>query len=107
MPFFMVQASYSVPATAAMIKNPQDRAAAVKPIIERMGGKMHGLWLSFGEFDIVGIAEMPDNVSAAALAMAIGASGGMSAYRTTPLLTMAEATQAMSKAGGVKYKPPK
>ena len=107
MPFFMVQASYSVPATAAMIKNPQDRAAAVKPIIERMGGKMHGLWLSFGEFDIVGIAEMPDNVSAAALAMAVGASGGMSAYRTTPLLTMAEATQAMSKAGGVKYKPPK
>ena len=107
MPFFMVQASYSVPATAAMIKNPQDRAAAVKPIIERMGGKMHGLWLSFGEFDIVGIAEMPDNVSAAALAMAIGASGGMSAYRTTPLLTMAESIEAMSKAGGVKYKPPK
>ena len=107
MPFFMVQASYSVTATAAMIKNPQDRAAAVKPIIERMGGKMHGLWLSFGEFDIVGIAEMPDNVSAAAMAMAIGASGAMSSYRTTPLLSMAEATSAMSKAGGVKYKPPK
>lgn len=107
MPFFMVQASYSVPATAAMIKNPQDRAAAVKPIIERMGGKLHGAWLSFGEYDIVVIAEVPDNVSAAALAMAVGASGGMSAYRTTPLLTMAESIEAMSKAGGVKYKPPK
>ena len=107
MPFFMVQASYSVPATAAMIKNPQDRAAAVKPIIERMGGKLHGAWLSFGEYDVVVIAEVPDNVSAAALAMAVGASGGMSAYRTTPLLTMAESIEAMSKAGGVKYKPPK
>lgn len=107
MSFYMVQASYSVTATAAMIKNPQDRAAAVKPLIERMGGKLHGAWLSFGEYDIVVIAEVPDNVSAAALAMAVGASGGMSAYRTTPLLTMAEATQAMSKAGGVKYKPPK
>ena len=107
MPFFMVQASYSVSATAAMIKNPQDRAAAVKPLIERMGGKLHGAWLSFGEYDIVVIAEVPDNVSAAALAMAVGASGGMSAYRTTPLLTMAESIEAMSKAGGVKYKPPK
>ena len=107
MPFFMVQASYSESATAAMIKNPQDRAAAVKPVVERMGGKLHGVWLSFGEYDVVVIAEMPDNVSAAALAMAIGASGGMSAYRTTPLLTMAESIEAMSKAGGVKYKPPK
>ena len=107
MPFFMVQASYSVSATAAMIKNPQDRAAAVKPVVERIGGKLHGAWLSFGEYDVVVIAEMPDNVSAAALAMAVGASGGMSSYRTTPLLSMAEATSAMSKAGGVKYKPPK
>ena len=107
MSFYMVQASYSVTATAAMIKNPQDRGAAVKPLIERMGGKLHGAWLSFGEYDIVVIAEVPDNVSAAALAMAVGASGGMSAYRTTPLLTMAESIEAMSKAGGVKYKPPK
>jgi uncharacterized protein with GYD domain len=90
-----------------MIKNPQDRAAAVRPIIERMGGKLHGLWLTFGKYDVVAIAEMPDNVSAAALSMAIGASGGMSDYRTTPLLTVAEATEAMKKAGKVGYQPPK
>lgn len=107
MPLFMVQACYGTSATTAMVKNPQDRAAAVKPVVERMGGKLHGAWLSFGEYDVVVIAEMPDNVSAAALALAVGASGAMSSYRTTPLLTMAEATSAMSKAGGVKYKPPK
>jgi uncharacterized protein with GYD domain len=107
MPFFLAQASYSSQATAAMIKNPQDRAAAVRPMIERMGGKLHGLWLTFGKYDVVAIAEMPDNVSAAALAMAIGASGGMSEYRTTPLLTVAEATEAMKKAGKVGYQPPK
>lgn len=72
-----------------------------------MGGKLHGLWLAFGKYDIVGIAEMPDNVSAAAIAMAIGSSGGMSAYSTTPLMTMAEGTEAMKKAGGVGYQPPK
>ena len=106
MPFYLVQASYSAQATAAMVKKPQDRAAAVQPLIKRMGGKLHGLWLAFGEYDVVGIAEMPDNVSAAAFSMAIGSSGAMSAYRTTPLLTMAEATKAMKKAGGVAYRAP-
>ena len=70
MPFFLIQASYSVQATASMVKNPQDRAAAVRPMIERMGGKLHGFWLAFGEYDIVAIAEMPDNASAAAISMA-------------------------------------
>ena len=107
MPFYLVQASYSAQATAAMIKNPQDRAAAVRPVIERMGGKLHGLWFSFGEYDAIVIAEMPDNVSAGAVAMAVGSSGGVSAYRTSPLLTTAEAMEAMKKASGVGYQPPK
>ena len=107
MAFYLIQASYSAQATGAMIKNPQDRAAAVRPMIERAGGKLHGLWLSFGEYDVVAVTEMPDNVSAAALSMAIGASGAMSAFRTTPMLTVAEATEAMKKAGGAGYQPPK
>ncbi len=107
MPFYLVQASYTSQATAAMVKSPQDRAAAVRPVIERMGGKLHGLWFAFAEYDAVVIAEMPDNVSAAAVAMAVGSSGGISSYRTTPLLTTAEAMDAMKKAGGVGYQPPK
>ena len=107
MPFFLIQASYTSQATAAMIQNPQDRAAAVRPVIERMGGKLHGLWLAFGEYDVVAITEVPDHVSAAALSMAIGASGALSAYRSTPLITTAEATQAMKKAAGAGYQPPK
>jgi len=107
MPSFMIQASYTAQATASMVKNPQDRAAAIRPMIERMGGKLHGLWLAFGEYDVVVIVDMPDNVSAAAISMAVGSSGAMSAYRTTPLLTVAEATDAMKKAAGVTYQAPK
>ncbi len=107
MPLYMVQGSYSGQATAAMVKNPQDRAAAIRPMIERMGGKLQDLWLCFGEYDIVAIAELPDNVTAAAMAMAIGSSGAMTAYRTTPLITAADAKKAMKKAGGVGYQPPK
>lgn len=47
-------------------------------MIEKAGGKLHGLWFTFGETDIVAIAEMPNNISAAAMSMAIGASGVMS-----------------------------
>jgi uncharacterized protein with GYD domain len=107
MSFYLVQASYSAAAYGAMVSHPQDRAAAVRPLIEKMGGKLHGIWLSFGEFDVVAIAEMPDAISTAAFAMSVGASGAMGAFRTTPLLTMGEATEAMKKAGGVGYQAPK
>ena len=107
MPFYLIQASYTAQAVGAMIKNPQDRAAAVAPMMEKMGGKLHGLWFTFGEYDIVAIAETPDAVTAAAISMAIGSSGAMSTYRTTPLMTSAEATDAMKKAGGVAYQAPK
>jgi uncharacterized protein with GYD domain len=107
MTFYLIQASYTSHAVAAMIKNPQDRAAAVRPMIERAGGKLHGLWFAYGEFDIVAIAEMPDNVSATAISMAIGASGTMSSYRSTPLMTSGEAVEAMQKAAAVSYPAPK
>jgi uncharacterized protein with GYD domain len=107
MTFYLIQASYTPQAIAAMIKNPQDRAAAVRPIMERMGGKLHGLWFAFGESDIVAIAEMPSDISAAAVSMAIGATGAMSSYRSTALMTSAQAVEAMQKASATGYQPPK
>jgi uncharacterized protein with GYD domain len=51
------------------------------------------------------ICEMPDNSSAAAFALAVGAGGTVSSYRTTVLLTPEEAVQAMTKASESSYKP--
>lgn len=55
-------------------------------MIEKAGGKLHGLWFTFGDTNIVAIAEMPNKLSAAAISMAIsmaiGASGVMSSYRS-------------------------
>jgi uncharacterized protein with GYD domain len=107
MAYYLIQASYASQAVAAMVKNPQDRAAAIRPMIEKAGGKLHGLWFTFGDTDIVAIAEMPDNVSAAAISMAIGATGAMSSYRSTPLMTSGEAVEAMQKAASVSYQAPK
>jgi uncharacterized protein with GYD domain len=51
------------------------------------------------------VVEMPDNVSAAAFAMAISAGGSCKAVKTTPLLTAQEGLEAMKKAAGSGYKP--
>ncbi len=105
MPSYLFQVSYTAEALATMIKRPQDRAEAVRKPIEKLGGKVVGFWLSFGDYDVVGIFEMPDNVSAAAFALAIAAGGACKSVKTTPLLSVEDGLAAMKKAAGSGYKP--
>ena len=102
---YMFQVAYSSAALSALIKHPQDRAEAVRKPIEKLGGKVIGFWLSFGEFDTVGIVEMPDHVSAAAFALAVAAGGSVKAQRTTPLLSAEDGQAALKKAAASGYKP--
>jgi uncharacterized protein with GYD domain len=66
------------------------------------------LWFAFGEYDAVVISEFPDHVTAASVAMVLGASGAVSATHTTVLMTTKEAEAAMKKAheSMAHYKPP-
>ena len=80
--------------------------AAAREVAESLGGKLLGFWYAFGEFDGVFLMEAPDNASAAAVAMAVGASGALSDIETTVLLDMDEAQEAMRKAAGATYRPP-
>jgi uncharacterized protein with GYD domain len=102
---YMVQVSYTAEAMAALVANPQDRTKPVAAVIKTLGGKMNNFWFAFGDYDVVGIMEMPDNVSAAAFALAVSAGGSCRAVKTTPLLTISEAMAAMKKAGGSGYRP--
>ena len=63
-------------------------------------------WFCFGEYDVVGISPLPDNVSAAAFAFAVSQSGKPKAVKTTPLMTAGEAVKAMKKAAGAGYRAP-
>jgi uncharacterized protein with GYD domain len=104
---YMSQGSYSTQSVAAMIKNPQDRAAAIKPMFENIGGKLLGFWFCFGEYDFVALYEMPDNVTAGAMALSLGASGALSKFHTTELMSSTDAKKSMKKASAVTYKAPK
>jgi uncharacterized protein with GYD domain len=104
MPFFCHQVSYTKEAWARLMENPQDRLQAVRTPIEKLGGKMHTSFFAFGPFDVIAITEMPDNVSAAAIAIAFAAGGSVHSVQTTPLMTAAEAIEALRKAGTCGYK---
>jgi len=104
MPHYLVQVAYSPEGWEALVKEPQDRIEAVRPAVERLGGKINDAYFSFGDHDVVIIAELPDNVSAAAIAIAFAGGGACKAVHTTPLLTSAEAVEAMKKANQSGYR---
>jgi uncharacterized protein with GYD domain len=102
---FLLQVSYTPEAWAAMLKKPQNRDEAVRPAIEALGGRAEHFWMAFGDYDIIGVIEMPQAVDAAAFSMAIMAGGACKAVKTTPLLSIEQGVEAMRKATTCGYKP--
>ena len=103
---YLIQVSYTTQGISDLVKNPQDRAAAVRPLFEGLGGRLESFDYAFGDYDAVLIAELPDNVSMVALSMAVSASGAIGSLKTTVLIPMNEAVEAMRKAGTAGYRPP-
>lgn len=106
MTFYLTRFSYTPATWAKLVKNPEDRRAAAKQYIEAVGGKLHGFWYAFGDHDAYSLYEAPDNVSIAAMAIAISAGGALSSYQTTVLLTVEETLAALQKAAEITYRPP-
>ena len=106
MPMYLTRFSYTPETWARLIENPEDRRDAARQYIESVGGKLHGFWYAFGEYDAYTLWEAPDNVSMAATAVAISAGGALSAFETTVLLTVEETLQALRKASSIKYRRP-
>jgi len=104
MPHYLQQVAYSTEGWEALVENPQNRIEAVRPAIEKLGGKIESAWFAFGDYDVVLIIQMPTNVDASAIAMAFAAGGACKAVKTTPLLTVEEAVEAMKKAAGAGYR---
>ena len=103
---YLSKFSYTPETWARLIGNPEDRRIAAKTYIESVGGKLHGFWYAFGAHDGYTLWEAPDNVSMAAVALAIGSGGALSSLETTVLLTVDETMDALRKAGQVQYQAP-
>jgi uncharacterized protein with GYD domain len=104
MPKYMFQAHYTAEGAKAMAKEGgSSRRAAIAKAIESAGGKLEAFYYAFGGVDVLAIADLPDNVTAAAFALAV-AQAGVATTKTVVLLTPEEMDKAAKKT--VAYRAP-
>ncbi len=106
MALYLTRFSYTPETWARLAANPEDRREAARRYIESVGGKLHGFWYAMGEYDGYNIWEAPDNVSMAAVAIAISGGGALSKFETTVLVTVEETLHALARASSIGYQAP-
>ena len=106
MPMYLTRFSYTPEAWARLANKPEDRRDAARSYIESVGGKLHGFWYAFGEFDGYNLWEAPDNVAMSAVAIALSGGGAISKLETTVLLTVEETLDALGRVGSIGYRAP-
>jgi uncharacterized protein with GYD domain len=104
MPKYLWQVSYTVEGAQGLAaEGGTGRRAAVQEMLESVGGKLEAFYYAFGSEDLVVIADVPDNVSVAALSLRTAVAGAARS-RTTVLLTPEEIDEAAKRT--VEYRVP-
>ena len=104
MPKFLIEASYTLEGVKGVQSaGGSSRRDAVAKVAESVGGTLESFHFGFGDHDAFVIVDLPDNESAAAVALTVNASGGATA-KTTVLLTPEEVDAAAKRS--VDYTPP-
>lgn len=104
MPKYLIQASYTRDGVQGLLKDGgSKRKAAAEQAIKGLGGTLEVFYFAFGDTDVFAIADAPDNLSVAAISLAVSASGAVQT-KTTVLMTPEEMDQATKKS--VSYRPP-
>jgi uncharacterized protein with GYD domain len=101
MPLYITRGNYSSEAMKALMAKPEDRAEAVGKLFAAVGGKLHGLYFTFGEHDFLLIAEAANEKDMAAALIAAAGSGAVTNLHTTVAMTTADAKTAFGKAAAV------
>jgi len=101
---YLISASYNADGTRGLLsQGGSKRKSEVQKTLEGLGGRMESFYYAFGEHDVYIIAELPDDVSAAAVGLRVKATGLVS-LRTTVLLTPEDIDNASKKS--VNYQAP-
>jgi uncharacterized protein with GYD domain len=91
MPTYITQGRYTRDAIKGMIVRPEDRGEQISRLLQRVGGRLIGYYVTFGEYDFLTIAEAPGETQMAAALMAAASGGGVTNLRTTLAMTGPEA----------------
>ena len=104
MPKYLTEASYTLEGLKGIMKSGGTaRRNAVEEAVESVGGRLECQYFALGDCDAFVIVDLPDHVSAAAISLAVTASGA-ARTKSTALLTPEEVDQAVNKK--VQYRPP-
>jgi uncharacterized protein with GYD domain len=99
---FLIAASYTPEGLRGLAKDKASgRRKAVGDALAALGGKLEAIYWAFGESDAFVICDCPDNITAAALSLAVSAVG-LVRTTTTPLLTGEEVDQALAKSVSIR-----
>ena len=93
-------------ALSRLVANPQDREAAVRAMIEGLGGTLETYYVMFGQYDGFVVFEAPDSTTAASGAVLAGASGAFSHIETNEVLTPNQFMEVLQKAKGGSFRAP-
>ena len=100
---YLIQGNYTAEGIKGVLKEGgSGRRQAVTDALKQLGGKLESIYYAFGDTDVYVIVDAPDNVTAAALAMGVAATGTIG-IKTTVLLTVEEIDQAGKKT--LSYRP--
>ena len=101
---YLVQAKYTDKGLEGLLQEGgSKRREAVEKAVKSLGGTLDAFYYAFGDADVVGIADLPDNVSATTFSLMVAAGGGAT-LKTTVLITPEEVDQAAKKT--LDYRPP-
>jgi uncharacterized protein with GYD domain len=101
-PRYMIEVSYTREGIQGLMKEGgSSRADLVAKLFADAGGSMESFNFAFGANDVIVIGDLPDNTSAAALGITVGAAGG-AVTKTTVLITPEEIDAATHKSIGYR-----
>ena len=104
MPKFLFEANYTLEGAKGIVKEGGSaRRAAIEKTVSALGGRLEAFYFAFGAVDAYVIVDLPDNVTAAAMALAVGQSG-LASTKTVVLLTPEETDAATKKS--INYRGP-
>lgn len=106
MTMYLTRFSYTPETWSAMIDRPEDRRDMARAIIESVGGRLHGFWYAFGDYDGYTLWEAPDNVKMASVAIVLSSRGAIKSQETIVLMTVDETLDALRGAAQVPYRRP-
>lgn len=97
MPKYLVQASYTPEGAKDLVREGgSGRRAAITEMVESAGGKLETVYFAFGDVDVYIIVDLPDNISAGAVWLAVNRGGAITS-KTVVLLTPEEMDQVVKK----------